>query len=409
MKIKDGVAGNGLSRIGVLGLVSLALIVLSCPGSSGFAATWQKEGMCVSNGDYWNPDVVRLANGQLRMYYEYQPSGNVKNIYSLISSDGLTWESENGIRISEGNMPAVVQLPDGRWRIYYNDCGSFGSAISEDGLNFVKEGGYRLEPSGEGYEAYGIRHPTVVKLDDGTYRMYYDAQEADGRQERILSAVSSDGLTWQKEGVRVDYSSIPNCDSLTSPYVVRTSDGYTRLYLTVRGFMATEKSGIYLAVSQDGLDFSIKEGPEIGGFDEGGQSHGIMDPSVVEIQTGTLRMYYWIGLWYTLPASGVYSATAGLDFGETLEGNGDDGDDDGGNCFVATACYGSNTASEVLSLRRLRDKHLLTNPAGRALVGAYYALSPPCARFITGHPVLMAIVREELRPIVRISDLICQH
>jgi hypothetical protein len=57
-------------------------------------------------------------------------------------------------------------------------------------------------------------------------------------------------------------------------------------------------------------------------------------------------------------------------------------------------------AKEVVLLRQFRDRHLMTNAAGRAFVRLYYRYSPPLARFIRGHDRLRAVVRSGLRPVV---------
>jgi hypothetical protein len=73
-------------------------------------------------------------------------------------------------------------------------------------------------------------------------------------------------------------------------------------------------------------------------------------------------------------------------------------------CFVATAAYGSPLAQSVSVLRRLRDRYLLTNDLGRALVSAYYAVGPALADAIRGHDTLRAAVRVVLAPIVDLAQ-----
>ncbi len=76
------------------------------------------------------------------------------------------------------------------------------------------------------------------------------------------------------------------------------------------------------------------------------------------------------------------------------------------SCFIATAAYGTSTAAEIDVLRDFRDEVLMMSPAGRDLVGFYYAASPPVADFIARHEVLRTVVREGIvDPIVRLVSL----
>jgi len=76
-----------------------------------------------------------------------------------------------------------------------------------------------------------------------------------------------------------------------------------------------------------------------------------------------------------------------------------------GGCIIATAVYGTQMAEEIQILREFRDKCLLTNPVGEALVNFYYRVSPPIAEFITEHPSLKPIVRAGLLPTVAMSTI----
>jgi len=73
----------------------------------------------------------------------------------------------------------------------------------------------------------------------------------------------------------------------------------------------------------------------------------------------------------------------------------------GGNgCFIATAAYGSYLHPKVVILRDFRDHYLLTNTPGRAVVAAYYRLSPPLAAYIARHETLRSVVRILLAPLL---------
>jgi hypothetical protein len=72
-------------------------------------------------------------------------------------------------------------------------------------------------------------------------------------------------------------------------------------------------------------------------------------------------------------------------------------------CFVATAAYGTPMADEIGALRRFRDRHLLPNALGAALVDAYYTFGPELAALVAADEDRRAAARALLSPIVALA------
>ncbi len=69
-------------------------------------------------------------------------------------------------------------------------------------------------------------------------------------------------------------------------------------------------------------------------------------------------------------------------------------------CFVATAAFGTPMAEEVRILSRARDSYLLKHSSLRALVKAYYILSPAPSALVAGNGFLAALARMHIKPFV---------
>jgi len=69
-----------------------------------------------------------------------------------------------------------------------------------------------------------------------------------------------------------------------------------------------------------------------------------------------------------------------------------------GNCFIATAAFGSYFDPSVKILRDFRDKLLFTNHVGQSFVNWYYKVSPPLADFIRTREIMKTIVKIILLP-----------
>lgn len=79
------------------------------------------------------------------------------------------------------------------------------------------------------------------------------------------------------------------------------------------------------------------------------------------------------------------------------------GQADGGYCFVATAAYGDYDHPYVKVLRRFRDETLAPTAWGRDTIAWYYAHSPPWADFLRAHPVARVTAAILLFPVVFVA------
>ena len=101
----------------------------------------------------------------------------------------------------------------------------------------------------------------------------------------------------------------------------------------------------------------------------------------------------------SLPSASVYAMPVPVaDYYTYYKLN--DGQEDGGFCFIATAAFGSPLHPFVHILREFRDRYLLTNAPGRVFVKLYYHSSPPAAEIIRHNRALSLVSRIALSPMV---------
>ncbi len=213
---------------------------------------WMKEtGRRIDYGgpgdyDYWAaqaPCVIQLDNGSYRMYYEGKKSNTPPyyRILSAFSNDGFNWIKEPGIRVNAGGVydstsvikPEVIRLEDGKFRLYYsgNDVsnGRILSALSSDGINFIKESSIQLNYGGT-YGSVGVGDPTIIQISNNKFRMYHIGY--DGSNVRILSATASINATLIAEKTVTNLAP-GNSVNVTTPWTVPSVPGNYSVWVTI--------------------------------------------------------------------------------------------------------------------------------------------------------------------------------
>ncbi len=288
---------------------------------------WVMEGNIFTDNDYTNPVIIKFPGGLYRMYFH-----DHDNMLMASSPDGRHFSNVN--KLFQGEMPTVVSLPDGRYRMYYfinanlppagqaapspqpmpmQNCGDnchatkheLVSAVSSDGIRWTQEQGIRLTASSGGYDASTMIHPSVVRLADGSYKLYYDGEVDDVHSyalaehyRKILSASSPDGLTWSRDpGYRIDEKPLHTFEAYSPKAVYQSGQVILRF---------TTPNGIYQASSSDTLHFTLSKNPIFSPgripmpSDDG--ALGSYQDAFVLSDTGGNRMYFWID------GKGIFSA-----------------------------------------------------------------------------------------------------
>jgi len=294
------------------------------------------------------PCIMRAPEGGYRLFYTAvgpgKPFADCQGyVLSAVSADGLRFTPEPGIRVAPDPemahmslrvlAPSLTQLPDGRWRMYFEGRGRadrptvIGSAISDDQLHWRVEPGIRLDG--------GVGAPRFLPLGDGSGRLFvFRAEVTDGKRvgTPVVSAITADGLNFALEpGFRLrDRTDGLDSAGITAAEVIpptRSGAPWTMLYSawqdlpdgtvapmhpsldadavahgTSADFAATSiaadmsgyRSRILVAQSLDGINWR-RSGIAVEGDGYGGHEIDAVhaeDMSVIEIGDGRYRMYY---------------------------------------------------------------------------------------------------------------------
>ena len=220
--------------------------------------------------NYGTADVtsIELPDGRIRLYFGWMDDpSKAGRVASAISSDGINFKVEPGIRMESAGSPFVYALPTGGYRMYYTAMG-IKSAFSSDGLNFTAESGERIAVNtfvnpivGSGFFPVCT---AIVPIEGNKYRMYCRQQvpggpiingaSMPGAYRAIFSATSSDLINWTPEsGRRIGPDSFFGKDA-DHPTLISVSGA--SVSIAFDSISPGLESEIYIADSQNGLTFT---------------------------------------------------------------------------------------------------------------------------------------------------------
>ena len=221
----------------------------------------------------FDPCVVRLADGSLRMWYSTrggQPSSI--GLASDATGTGDHWTRPRGEPVLTPDppeaypygaitRPSVVALADGSWRMWYSTQGGsgaagtawIGTATSTDGVVWRKHGSPVLAPR-DPWEKQALQCPNVrYDTASGRFQMWYCGGE-EYEPDAVGFATSPDGIAWTRTPGNPIYQPTTGWEDgkIGSFQVHRVGDWYYALYNAFQREPFVSRIG--MARSRDGVD-----------------------------------------------------------------------------------------------------------------------------------------------------------
>ncbi|MBN2261520.1 MAG: hypothetical protein JW735_01315 [Prolixibacteraceae bacterium] len=144
-------------------------------------ATWQYRDTCNINYrpdtayTHWAPEVIE-HNGLYHMYLTYVPGiftdwRHPRHIIHLSSKNGIDWDFESQLNLASEKVidACVVQMPDGNWRMWYNNEAEGKTmyyADSPDLYNWTDKGWADGKFRGEGAKVFKWQNTWWMLIDE---------------------------------------------------------------------------------------------------------------------------------------------------------------------------------------------------------------------------------------------------
>lgn len=238
------------------------------------------------------PKLLVTTDGRLVLAYGAGPEPRT----SILEENGRTVRPVTDLSAPQRADGGFIYLPDGRIR-YVTEEPSPGntpqvhrsrivSFLSSDGLNWSREPGIRYQPGIADDSISGV--PSVIQVDDSIWRMYYVGDFY--RNNGVRTAISHDwGMSWQSES---NGNVLRRGD--VDPHPVYLGDGRIRLYHRA-GFVPSERvdpalMGIAYTDSPDGLTFDTLT-TRLLISDTTGGGGAKLDPAVIRFPNGDIACF----------------------------------------------------------------------------------------------------------------------
>ena len=167
---------------GLGGIESIHGTPIGIAESKDGGATWEYIGDAAidyapdENPTYWAPEVI-WNEGLFHMYLTYVPGifndwNHPRDIVHLTSSDGISWHTESVLQLAVRKVidACVAQLPDGTWRLWYNnepDGKTIFYADSPDLYNWTDKGKVTsIVTNGEGPNVFTLGGKNYMIVDE---------------------------------------------------------------------------------------------------------------------------------------------------------------------------------------------------------------------------------------------------